>query len=566
MKKRRVVSLAISIILVMGLLSGCSLFNKDIPEDLSHRPTVDDISESGAYVLTSTSGSIILFNENNEPISSFNLDSNKKSDYIYTVDNGSVYAAELINDPVQNQIIYAIDKGNNKAYMLSVKNDEIKEIASKSVKDSEIDEIHAYNGTLYYSVYAERRAANKFTYAKPESVKNNGVVEYNAKLPEPLPSKTYTYIVSINFIDEFLKEMDYTGLSAYSKSNIKLGIDKGSNTFQIPCEVNTWNVDDNYIYFSYESRIGAYNMEKDQIGLYYGPVETMDSGIQDGLNGSVYMLSGFGKDATKSVILDLNQGDMNVKNIIEIEDEPEPMLISVDKSGVIFVVTKKNDPTVFAKLKVYNANTMQLTASVPLSYVPTQLVSHNGIAYMLNENEDYFLSYDGKIYEHNKVNNEINYSGILSVNNFRLDKYEYNEDGHYVNSDGIEMLADGTLINNKNERINRYFQKIDEYGRAINEDGQLIDRYNNIIDENGNIIEYTIGSDGFYKDSKGNYVNEDGVKLVQDEDGNWIDPTIIEDEDPIPGHYDENGEFIVDAEYLETHPDAYEKLDNADEE
>ena len=131
-----------------------------------------------------------------------------------------------------------------------------------------------------------------------------------------------------------------------------------------------------------------------------------------------------------------------------------------------------------------------------------------------------------------------------------------------MNADGIEMLRDGTLVNKDGERVNRYMQQVNIHGHAINDKGELIDRYNNVIDENGNIIKYVLGKDGFYRNSNGVYVNAVGTPLVQNEEGEWIDPDIEIDE-PITGHYDENGNFIIDADYLERHPNAYEKLEQS---
>ena len=136
----------------------------------------------------------------------------------------------------------------------------------------------------------------------------------------------------------------------------------------------------------------------------------------------------------------------------------------------------------------------------------------------------------------------------------------YDDNGRLVNEEGRLINRDNELIDEGLNRVNRYGQKINEYGKAINEDGELIDRYNNVINEKGNIIRYVMGSDGLYRNSFGRVVNEHGQELVQDEEGNWVLPKEPERE-PIRGYYDENGEFIIDPEYLEKYPDAYDYLD-----
>lgn len=560
---KRIISILLVSIMALSL-TGCSLFQKEEKTNLDVRPTIEDIRESGDYVLTSNTGEIKLFNKSNEEIDSLKLKNNKKSDFIYTVDNGTVYASEVINTAAEGQIIYALDRGNNRVYMISVKKDNLKEIDSKTVKDSNIDSIYAYNGTFFYSVISERRSANKFTYKKIKSEEYNGVINYNATLPEPLPSKNKTYIVTINFIDEYLKEMNYNRLSSYSRSNMSIGPDSKTETYQIPCEVNSWTADGENIYFFYNERMGQYNMENNQIGLYYGPQYTFDAGVQDGLDGSIYTISNFGDSSRKGLMFELNQGNMDVKNIIEIEN-PNGMKIAVDRTGYICLLVKNNGDKYFTTLKIHKQDTLKEVASIPLSYVPTQLEAHNGRAYLLNEKENYFIIVDlqtGYILEQEKIIGKTNFNGVIPVNSLKIDRYLYSANGHYMNADGIEMLRDGTLVNKNGERVNRYMQQVNIHGHAINEKGELIDRYNNVIDENGNIIRYVLGKDGFYRNSKGVYVNAVGTPLVQNEEGEWIDPDIEIDE-PITGHYDENGNFIIDADYLERHPNAYEKLEQS---
>ena len=84
--------------------------------------------------------------------------------------------------------------------------------------------------------------------------------------------------------------------------------------------------------------------------------------------------------------------------------------------------------------------------------------------------------------------------------------------------------------------------------------GELVDKYNNIIDENGVIIKYTIQKDGYCRSATGKIVDETGKAMIQLEDG-----TYIVDEEVIPElewHYDENGEIVINADFLEKYPDA----------
>ena len=61
MKYKNLICLLLSLITCLSIFSGCSIFNKDIPNDLESRPEITDIKESGAYVLTAKNGQLVLF-------------------------------------------------------------------------------------------------------------------------------------------------------------------------------------------------------------------------------------------------------------------------------------------------------------------------------------------------------------------------------------------------------------------------------------------------------------------------------------------------------------------------
>lgn len=548
----------ITISLLLNIV-GCS---KSAPENSNQIINVSEENVSD-YILASDNGQLALFNIQGEELDSLSLSSGKKSNFIYTMDTGNTYAKSLQNMEYIPNILYAVDKSNGRLYILKVDKKEIKEIDKKSLREKNIDKIVAYNGLFFYSVKAKNMWSNKYSFIKNEREKMNGIIDYDASLPVERSRPLSTYILLENYSDLFL---DATGI----KKNLKKeDFDKFQTTklhrktFELPCDADDWTANNKYIYFFYEDHMGEYILEKDQVGLYYGAKETVKSAYIDGRFKKVLTLNNFGGSFTqKSLLFELNYKNNRITRSIEIEEQ-NPLGLSVDKGQFIHMIFKSSESNEgsYAKLKTLKYKDYSDFANIPLKYMPTEVKSHNSFVYLFNPYEEHFLigsAGSSSLSKYRKTYDNINYTNLLLVDFNNQDDYIYDSDGRYVNEENNLINADNELINSNRNKINKYGQLLDQYGRAVNSNGELIDKYNNVINESGNIVKHTKGEDGLFRDSLGRVVNEKGEYLIQNEEGDWILP-IIEDE-PIKGYYDENGKFVIDAEYLKKYPDAYTKL------
>ena len=181
-------------------------------------------------------------------------------------------------------------------------------------------------------------------------------------------------------------------------------------------------------------------------------------------------------------------------------------------------------------------------------------LSGNFVKNLLN-GEGKMKNPNGEVYTGEFRNGKKEGKGVLIFSNG--DKYE----GDFKNDkiDGKLLDYRGNYINEYSQKINKYGQILDAYGRAVNSKGELVDKYNNIIDENGVIIQYTMQKDGYYRSATGKIVDETGKAMIQQEDGTYIKD--VEEIPPLEWHYDENGQPVINADYLEKYPDARSWID-----
>lgn len=545
------------------LLTSCGQKEETIDNIVSN----DTNSNLPSYILTNPTGVISLFDLKGDLIEELDI-GNKNSDYIYTMDNGNVYAEELNKEKSINNIMYAVDKNKGNLTIIKISTDGFEKIASKNLRDSkDIDSIYAYMGSFFYSVKSKNIRANKHTFSKPEKQKENGIIDYNVSLPVAKGKALKTYIVIEDFTDEYKEGMNFDKI--FKKEQLaELGLHSFKRKIlEIPYEVDSWTASNDNIYFFFEEYMGQYRIAKDQISLYYGPKDVVSSYYLDGKNKSVVAMSKLGEDSTKSVILEMEHKDMQITKSIEIE-ESELLGFDIVKNKQIYSIFKNpmEKSESFAKLKVLDYKTYDEVQSVPLKYIPTKVLSKNGYIYLFNPHEDYFLlgSLGSSSFSKYRKNFDIEEDTLAFDDIFVLDfvyeeEYSYDKQGRLVNDEGKLINRDNELIDENKKSVNKYGQIINEFGRAINEEGQFIDRFNNVIDREGNILEYIENEDGFYRNKFGDIVSEQGQILVQDDNGDWALPK-AEERPPIEGYYDETGKFVISPAYLEKYPDAYDYI------
>lgn len=517
------------------------------------------------YILTSKQGSIVLCNLAGEIIDRLDLEGSKKSDFLYAIDQGQTFAKSLQNAYIPN-ILYAADKSNGRLYIIKVTDKKLEKIETKSLKEKGFTKIYGYNGILFYSVNEKGKLfAKKPTILKPEKEKNSGVADFYQTIVVNKDRPLTTYIYVENYSDIYFKETGINNMIESSEKSLLAKTKINKETFEIPCLADDWVANEKYVYFFYKGYMGQLYLEDNKVGLYYGGDTTKKSIYWGGRFKKVLSLNNFGGDnSEKSLLFELDYKNMKINRAIEIEGK-SPIDMALDKGNYIAIAMKNDQESEgsYSKIKVLSYKDYSDVTTIPLKYMPSKILAHNGYVYAFNPYEEYFFI--GQITSNNmskysKVIDNVNYSDILLVDFYKYDDYLYDGNGRYVNENGQLINADNELIDSNNNRINKYGQRLDEYGRAINDKGQLIDRFGNIIDENGKIIEYTKGEDGYYRNKYGQIVDEQGNVLVQNEEGEWVLPKKAED-DIIQGYYDENGRFIIDPSYLKKHPDAYEKLE-----
>lgn len=557
-KKKHLIFL---LLIFASLLAGCSK-HKEIEVDLTKvykdnrvlKPSVDDSD----FILTTKNGLMILFDMTGKTLDELQLKSSSKSNFIYCEDSGDIFSKNILNIDKFNSIFYAVDKSTGRLYVIKNYDNKLKVIEEKSLKESKnIEEIKAYNGMFYYLVKGDNIKANKYTIAKNNAEQMNGIINYSAEVPVERRSRTYSYIYLENLFKVYLEGMGLKKtLNNADISNMNL-VDLKRDTFKIPYNIDNWTITNNEIIYYAEDVYGSYNMKKNVLVANYGLNSTVGSFYIPGRYSEIISINQMGEHSNKTILLKTDPDDLSVGKALEYEGS-QPLCTYIDKiNNLLFIGYKEDNLSTFGKMKIINLSTNKEIQSLALDFVPTQIKGHNGYYYIMNEYEDYFVvgAIGNKNYStYKKYLGKENATDILLCNNLKKDYFLYDANGRYINEEGHLLDYRGNLINENSQKVNRYGQILDDFGRAINSNGELIDKYGNVIDENGVIITYKKQSDGYYRNSFGTIVDETGKPMKRKEDG-----TYVKDEEEIPDikwHYDENGEVVIDADYLEKYPDA----------
>lgn len=551
---KRITSIFLALTLALSLAS-CSSEPEKVAE-----PVVS--SGKGEYILTTNTGTVSMFDNAGNVVSSLSLSTSSNSEFLYCIDEGHIYTASLSKVTEIPKIMYAVDKQSRKLTMLTVYNDTLVKRAEMILSDGNISNIYAYNGIFYYSVDTDNVNAKPYSFERRQQLNKNGTLSYIQTVPIRNTGKS-TYVYMENYFDQYLEA---TGLNQYVSLSDKtlLNIpDDEHAVYEIPTDVKNWTANNTDIYFFSDTQMGTYDILTNKITVYYGAINPIDVQYLDGMKKRNYLLSDFGDGSGTTMIMSIEYDDMKVDKAIQI-DYSNPMKLAVEKDKYIMAIYKvTNSEKTFAQLRVMDYETCNELYIMGVDYLPTKVLASGEIVYLFNPYEDYFLTgsvHSGSLTEISKDNGRGNqYTDIFLVDLSYTNEYFYDGFGRYVNKDNHLINEDGELIDDNNDRVNILGQRIDALGRAINKEGDLIDRYNNVIDIDGNIIRYVINADGFYYNSNGEKVDSDGTVLIRDSEGNWIRPEeSTENQIVITGHYDEHGNFIINKDILDAYPNAYE--------
>lgn len=548
-------------------LSGCG--KKDpIEADLSKtytdtRELKVEVNESG-FVLTNPTGYLALYSNAGEKLDELQLETSNKSDFIYCEDSGDIFSKNILNIDSFNCMFYAVDRGNGRVYLIKNEKNKLKLVDDKSLKESkDIEEIKAYNGMFYYMVKGNSsKIANNYTVAKSDSNEISGLINDNVDVPVMRRGKTYTYIYVENFSSYYLDALNLSNkLDSADISNMNLVTAK-KDTFKIPYDIEDWTITNNEILFYAKNVFGKYDMLKNILEANYGPTHAAGMFYIPGRYSRLVSVNQLGDNARKTFLFVNDIDTMENEDTIEISEDM-PIASYMDSlNNVLYIVCKEDSLSTYGKLKIINMTTKKEYQTITFDFVPTSVAAQNGKWFVFNEYEDFYATAFMGDSEYEKVPKVINGSNvrqILMCRTLRKDYFTYDANGRYVAEDGKLLDYRGNYINEYSQKINKYGQILDAYGRAVNSKGELVDKYNNIIDENGVIIQYTMQKDGYYRSATGKIVDETGKAMIQQEDGTYIKD--VEEIPPLEWHYDENGQPVINADYLEKYPDARSWID-----
>ncbi len=565
---KKISKISIIVLTIACILSGCGKKQEPIEADLSktytdNRELKVEVNESG-YILTNPTGYLALYSNAGEKLDELQLEQSNKSDFIYCEDSGDVFSKNILNIDNFNCIFYAVDRGNGRVYLIKNEKNKLKLIDDKSLKESkDIEDIKAYNGMFYYMVKGDSsKIANSYTVAKSDSNEVSGLINNMVDVPVMRRGKTYTYIYVENFSSYYLDALNLSNkLDSADISNMNLVTVK-KDTFKLPYDISDWTITNNEILFTAENVFGKYDMLKNILEATYGPTASYGMFYVPGRYSKVISISQLGGNAKKIFLYINNVDTMENKELIEImEDMPIDSYYDV-LNDMLYIICKEDSLSTYGKLKIIDLTTLKEVQTFTFDFVPTSVAAQNGKWFVFNEYEDFYATGflgDKDFVKADKYINGSNTRQILICRTLRKDHFTYDANGRYIAEDGKLLDYRGNYINEYSQKINKYGQLLDAYGRAINAKGELVDKYGNIIDENGIIIQYTIQKDGYYRSATGKIVDETGKAMIQNEDGSYSKD--IEEIPPLQWHYDENGEVVIDADYLEKYPDARSWID-----
>lgn len=542
-------------------LTGCGK-KEPIEADLSKtysdtRELKVEVDESG-YILANPKGYLALYSNSDEKIDELQLETSSKSDFIYCEDSGDVFSKNLLNEKSFNCVFYAVDKGNGRVYIIKNEKNKLKLIEDKNLKENtDIDSIKAYNGMFYYCVKGNSKIANSYTIAETDSSEISGLINSKTDVPIMRKGKTYTYFYVENFNSYYLDAMNFSEkLDANDISNMNL-VDTKKDTFKVPYDINSWTITNNEIIFNADGVSGKYDMVRNILDANYGTANSSNIFYIPGRNAELISLNQMGENSKKTFVFYNNIDTMENLKVLELEGH-EPMGAYVDAlNNCLYIIYKEDSLSTYGKLKIISLKEAKEVQTITFDFVPTDIKAMNGKYFVFNEFEDFYVTGfigDTEYQQFEKYINGNNANEILICRTLRKDEFQYDAKNRYITEEGKLLDYRGNLINEYSQKVNRYGQLLDDYGRAVNTNGELVDKYGNIIDENGVIIKYTVQKDGYCRSSTGKIVDETGKAMIEQKDG-----TYIIDEEQIPElewHYDENGEVVVDADYLDKYPDA----------
>lgn len=558
--KKRVLIFSLCLICVL-CLAACGKKESSTGADLSQtymddRDLISEANESD-FILTTHSGIMELYDVTGKKLDTLKLDGTSKSNFIYCQDEGEIYGRNLLGHTNFTSIFYAVDKTDGKLYIVSNNKNKLKVEEKISLKVSNnIDEIKAYNGLFCYSEKGNGISAEKFEVAEVKD-KYSGVIDYMKEVGVERRGKTYTFIHFENLSDKYLKWTNLDSkLSKEDVQNMNM-IDIKRKCIRIPFDTFSWVPTNNSIIYFAKDVYGSYDIKKNVITVCYGTDSSVGATYRSGRFASAFALNQMGEHSEKTILFQIDPDSLDVEKALEFT-EYLPLDIFVDSSSnVLYMIYKLDNKSTYGKLKIYDLKEGKEINNITFDFVPTVVKGHNGYYYVMNEYESFAVVGNNNSKEFIKVNKtikETNANDILLCNTVRKDYFLYDAQDRFINEEGYLLDYRGNLINGESQKINKYGQLLDSYGRAINANGELVDKYGNLIDENGVIIQYTQQPDGYYRSSKGIVVDATGKAMIKQEDG-----TYIIDEEKIPNlewHYDENGEVVINQDYLDKYPDA----------
>ena len=192
--KKRIFTLLMTMIIFLLCLTGCG--NNTTTTEVVQN------TQPGDYILTTTSGTITMFDKSDNIVTSITLNGTQNSDFIYRMDEGNLYSSQLTNVNIMPQMLYALDKSSRKLTMLTIHNNQINKKAEYILSESNILDFHAYNGIVYYSTKANNISANSYSFERRQKLNENGKLNYLQNITLNVSNQS-TYIYMENYFRIF---------------------------------------------------------------------------------------------------------------------------------------------------------------------------------------------------------------------------------------------------------------------------------------------------------------------------------------------------------------------------
>lgn len=348
---------AIILIVCMSMFltsSGCGLSK----EAITHLLNPDEAD----YIIAEENGKLTLYNMGRTELATLVLDDGKgKNSFMY------------YKSPASNTY-YAYNITNNKVYVISYKDKELKKEKEFSVDKGDYSLLRGYENKIYLAqnLRPNVQKAEKYTVKKDKKNQLNGRIgEAPRSLPEGNEQSLVTFITEIDAKTQ--KEM----------------------TIKLPYQIDDFIVHENRLFFFAGKYMGEYLLDTHELGVYTIGDETEAAQYVPGINERIYVLNKFGSDLGKSLLFELNPNSLEVLKLRSIL-KPNPLAITVDRGRHIYLLFRRTEgDNYYSNVLVMDYYTKEKLADIPLSYVPTELHAHNGNLYAVNPYEDYFILIKG---------------------------------------------------------------------------------------------------------------------------------------------------------------------------